>query len=73
MGGNEEAERQQAMVSSVNTPSWQLPKMNLFLQPTSLNQPEHWRKALLARIQITPAVINNTSLNHTDTNLKFYL
>lgn len=57
MGVWVEAKRQQAMVSSVNTPSWQLPKMNLFLQPTSLNQPEHWSKALLARIQITPAVI----------------
>lgn len=71
VGGSEEADRQQAMVSSVNTPSWQLPKMNLFLKPTSLNQLEHWSKALLAWIQITPAAINNTSLNHTDTNLKF--
>lgn len=40
--------------------------MNLFRQPTSLNQPEHWSKALLARIQIIPAVIKSTSLNHTD-------
>lgn len=73
MGVWVEVKRQQAMVSSVNTPSWQLPKMNLFQQPTSLNQLEHWSKALLARIQITPAVIKNTSLNHTDAGRKFCL